>query len=238
MLGRGLQLNGRVYTVVGVLPRNYRSVMRHGASPEIYAPARIDSQQRCHPFGRMRDGVTRAQTRGQWTAVAERLGGAEFARQSSVLRPLGGLDANATSEGDFQSFFVFFVMLFGVAGILVLIACSNVAGLLLARGVGRQREIAIRKALGASRRQAAGPIVAEGLVLVGCGCVAALAIDAFLRDRLSDLRWTNAYNVPFEFHFQSDRGLLLYTLLTALVALVVSSCSLPCAVRTWISESP
>jgi putative ABC transport system permease protein len=223
VVGRTLQLNGREYTVVGVLPRNYRSVIGHGLSPEVYAPARIDSQQRCHPFGRMRDGATRSQTRALWTAAAERLGGTEFSRQVSVLKPLGGLEANAASGGDYRSFFVFFVMLFGVAGVLTLIACANVASLLLARGVSRQRQIAVCKALGASRWQVAKPIVAEGLLLVGCGSIAALAIDAFLRDRLSYLRWPNAYNVPFEFHFQSDRGLLLYALLTALAALVICS---------------
>ena len=229
VLGRGLELNGRMYTVVGVLPRNYRSVMGHGVSPEIYAPARMDSRQRCHLIGRMRDGVTPAQARVQWAATVEWFGGPEFGRQVPVLRPLGGLGANAARGGDDRHFFVFFVMLFGVAGILVLIACSNVAGLLLARGVGRQREIAIRKALGASRAQAARPMVEEGMVLVGCASVAALAIDAFLRDRLSGLRWPNAYNIPFEFHFESDRGLLLYSLSIALAAVAV--CSLQPALR-------
>jgi putative ABC transport system permease protein len=223
VLGRLLQLNGRAYTVVGVLPRDYRSVMGHGVSPEIYAPARTDSQQRCHPFGRLLDGLTRSQAQAAWTAAVERLGRPELSRQVSVLRPLGGLAANAASQGDERRVFVFFVMLYGVAGMLVLIACSNVAGLLLARGVSRQRETAIRKALGAGRWHLAKPVVAEAFVLVLCSCVAALAIDACLRDRLSYLRWPNAYNVPIEFHFQSDRGLLLYALLSASVALVVSS---------------
>jgi predicted permease len=223
VVGRSLHLSGRVYTVLGVLPRDYRSVMGHGASPEIYAPARVDSQQRCHPFGRLRDGVTRAQARAAWIAAAEQLGGPELSRRAAIFKPLGGLEANAASEGDPRRFFIFFVMLFGVAGLLTLIACSNVAGLLLVRGVSRQRETAVRKALGAGRWQVARPIAAEGLVLVGCGCVAALAIDALLRDRLSYLRWPNAYNVPFEFHFQGDRGLLLYALLTAVAAFGISS---------------
>jgi predicted permease len=223
VIGRTLQLNGVVYTILGVLPRDYRSILGHGVSPEIYAPARIDSQQRCRPFGRLRDGATRAQARAAWLVAAERIGGAEFARRVSVLRPLGGLDASLGSEGDPRRFFLFFAMLFGVAGVLTLIACSNVAGLLLARGVSRQRQIAICKALGASRWQLVRPIIAEGLVLVACGSVAALAIDAVLRDRLSYLRWPNAYNVPVEFHFQGDRGLLLYALATASAALLVSA---------------
>jgi putative ABC transport system permease protein len=223
VIGRTLQLNGQVYTILGVLGREYRSILGHGVSPEIYALARIDSQQRYRPFGRMRNGATRTQARAAWIAAAERLGGAEFARRVSTLRPLGGLDASLASEGDPRRFFIFFAMLFGVAGILTLIACSNVAGLLLARGVSRQRQIAVCKALGASRWQIARPIIAEGLVLVACGGVTALALDAVLRDRLGYLRWPNAYNVPIEFHFQGDRGLLLYALATASAALLIST---------------
>ncbi len=200
-------------------------MLGHGASPEVYAPVRLDSQQRCHPIGRLRDGVTRAQAEAAWISTAERIPGrgSEPNRQSAVLRPLGGLAANAAGEGDPRRFYLFFVTLFGVAEALTLIACGNVAGLLLARGVNRQREIAVRKALGAGRWQVARPIAAESMVLVGGGCVVALVVDAFLRDRLSQVRWPNAYNVPFEFHFHGDSGLLAYALLTAFAALLISA---------------
>jgi len=223
VVGRGLELNGRVYTVVGVLPSDYRSVMRHSVSPEIYTPARIDLYPGCRIFARMREGVTRAQALPAWSAAAARFERPGVIGRQTSLRAFGGLEANAEGEGDDRSFFVFFVMLYGVSGVLLLIACSNVANLLLAPGISRGREMAIRKALGAGRWQMAKPILTEGVILVGSGCSAALAIDAFLRDRLSAVRWPNAYNVPVEFHFQSDRGLLLYTLLAALAALVISS---------------
>ena len=223
--GRVLRINGRLYTITGVLPRHYRSVMAHGMSPEVYAPMRLDLQPRCHAFGRMRDGVSRAQTFAAWTAAAGRLGGTEFSKHVAGLRPLGGWEANAASEGDGRLFLIFFVMLFSVAGMLVLIACSNVAGLLLVRGANRRHEFAIRKALGGRGWQIAGPIFMESLVLVGCACGAALALDAFLRDQLSRLRWPNAYNIPFEFHLESDRGLLVYALGISLVALLISSLS-------------
>jgi hypothetical protein len=154
-------------------------------------------------------------------SAAAAIGGDDFAKRIASLRPMGGLAANAASEGDDRRFFLFFVMLLGTAGMLAAIACCNVAGLLLARSVARQPEFAIRKALGASRLQLARQVLAEGLLLV----------DAFLRDQLSYVRWLSAYNLPFEFHFQSDRGLFLYALATALVALLLSSRSLPCADR-------
>ncbi len=222
VVGRALKLNGRLYTVTGVLPRDYRSILGHGVSPEIYVIARPDSAN-CHLFGRLRDGLTRSQTRDALLAAARNIGGQDFARRISVLRPMAGLAAHAAAEGDDRRFFLFFVMLFGAAALLVLIACLNVAGLLLARGVARRRELAIRKALGAGRGPIIRQLLAEGAVLVALGAAAGLALDAFLRQQLSYLRWPSAYNLPFEFHFQNDRGLLFYALAAALVTLLLSS---------------
>src|SRR5204863_21275 len=141
---------------------------------------------RCHLFGRLRDGFTREQTRQSLVAASRVIGDEAFAKQISIVRPMAGLAANAATEGDDRRYFMFFMMLFGTASMLAVIACFNVAGLLLARGVTRQRELAIRKALGASRFQLARELLAEGLVLVGLGAGVGLILDAFLRDRLAE----------------------------------------------------
>jgi putative ABC transport system permease protein len=222
-VGQSLKLGGRVYTVLGVLPRDYRSIMRHGVSPEVYLLADRDPG-RCLPFGRLRDGFTRDQTRQALVAAAQAIGGGEdFVKEIFSLRPMAGWAANAATVGDDRRFFVFFAMLYGTAILLVVIGCFNVAGLMLARGVTRQRELAIRKALGANRFQVARQLLAEGLVLVGLGAGVGFVIDASLRNWLSYVRWPSAYNLPFEFHFQTDRGLLLYALATALATLFASS---------------
>jgi putative ABC transport system permease protein len=222
VIGRSLQLNGRFYTILGVLPRDYRSVMGHGISPEVYRLARADSL-RCLLFGRLRDGFTREQTRQAFFAAARILEGEDFAKQVSILRPMAGLAAHENSIGDDRRYFVFFVALFGTALTLAVIACFNVAGLLLSRGITRQRELAIRKAPGANRFQLARYLLSEGFVLVVLGAGLGLMIDAFLRNQLSYVRWPSAYNLPFEFHFQNDRGLFLYALAAAFAALLVSS---------------
>jgi putative ABC transport system permease protein len=221
-VSRPLLLGGRLYTVVGVLPRGYRSIMRHGISPEVYFLAGPDTA-RCRPFGRLRDGFTRGQTRQALIAIARKMGGVEFVQQISALRPMAGWAAYADGVGDDRRYFAFFTMLYGTALLLLIIGCVNVAGLVLARGITRQRELAIRKALGANRFQVARAILAEGLVLVGLGSALGLIIDAFVRSRLSYVRWPSAYNLPFEFHFQTDRGLFLYAFVTAFAALLVSS---------------
>jgi putative ABC transport system permease protein len=220
--GRALRLNGRMYTVLGVLPRDYRSVLGHGVSPEIYLISRPGAR-RCHLFGRLRDGSSRLETRQALVAAGRPLGGDTLARQVATLRPMAGLAANASRVGDDRRFFLFFVMLFATAVMLGVIGCFNVAGLLLARSISRQRELAIRKALGASRARLIRQFLADGLALVVPAALAGLAVDAFLRDRLSDVRWPSAYNLPFQFHFQGDRGLFLYALAAAAAALVVSS---------------
>ncbi len=222
VLGRALRLNGRMYTVLGVLPRDYRSVLGHGVSPEVYLMSQPGAR-RCHLFGRLREGSSRIETQQALIAAARSLGGDTFAREVSTLRPMARFAANASRTGDDRRFFLFFVMLLATAVMLGVIACFNVAGLLLARSLSRQRELAIRKALGAGRAQLIRQLLADGLVLVVPGAMAGLAVDAFLRDRLSYVRWPSAYNLPFEFHFQSDRGLFLYALAAAVAALLVSS---------------
>lgn len=222
IIGSPLQFNGRLYTILGVLPRDYRSVLGHGVSPEVYRLARTDSSN-CRPFGRLRDGFSREQTGLALIAAARVIGGADFAKQVSILRPMAGLAAHENSTGDDRRYFVFFATLFGTALMLAVVACLNVAGLLLARGVSRQRELAIRKALGANRFQITRHLLAEGFVLVVLGAGVGLMVDAFLRNWLSSVRWPSAYNLPFEFHFQNDRGLFLYALGTALTVLLVSS---------------
>jgi putative ABC transport system permease protein len=173
-------------------------------------------------FGRQHDGFSREQTRQAFAAAVERLKGKD-PRRNVELRPMAGLGANAAKGGDERRFFLFFIMLFAVAGMLMLIGCSNVAGLLIARALNRRRELGIRKALGANRLQLLRPLLAEGILLVICGAGFALALDGFLRDRLSYIRWPSAYGLPFEFHFQSDSGLLLYGSLMAFAALLLSS---------------
>jgi putative ABC transport system permease protein len=225
-VGQSIQLAGKLYTLVGVLPRDYRSIYRHGVAPELYLSdaGNTDPHDRLYGlFGRLRTGAALEQTRQAFAAGAERLRGPDQTRPIVELRPMSGLRANAARPGDDRLFLLFFVTLFGVAGMLALIGCSNVAGLLVVRTLNRQRELAIRKALGATRIQILRPLLAEGLVLVLFGAGLGFALDAFLRVRLSHLRWPSAYGIPFEFHFQSDNGLFLYAGVTAVAALLLSS---------------
>lgn len=226
ILGQPIQLSGKLYTVLGVLPPDYRSVYGHGVAPEVYLSDAGNANPRDRLsglIGRRHAGLSLEQTRQAFVAAVEKLKGKDPSRRNVELRPLAGLAAAASKGGDERRFFLFFITLFAVAGGLMLIACSNVAGLLIARALNRRRELGIRKALGANRLQLLRPLLAEGVLLVTCSAGFALGLDTFLRDRLSYVRWPSAYGIPFEFHFQNDSGLLLYGSLVAFAALLLSS---------------
>jgi len=225
-IGQPIQLNGRFYTVAGVLPSDYRSVYGHGVSPEVYLSdaGNANPHGRVYQvFGRLRDGFSREQTRQALVAALSRLGAAESEHRNIQVRPISGWRAHRAGTANERQFFLFFAMLFIVAGTLTLIACSNVAGLLLVRALNRRREQAIRKAIGANRFQIALPLFLDGLVLVVFGAAVGLILDSFLRDRLSHVRWPTAYGLSFEFHFQNDQGLFLYASLAAFGTLLLSS---------------
>jgi putative ABC transport system permease protein len=112
---------------------------------------------------------------------------------------------------------------YAVAGMLALIGCANAAGLLLARSAARRREIAIRKAIGAGQLDIVGNLLAEGCVLAGCGTLLGYLLHAAIGARLRLLTYPGAYGQPFEFHFETDAGLLLYAAAMAVAALLVSS---------------
>ena len=92
----------------------------------------------------------------------------------------------------------------------------------VARTVNRRRELAIRKALGAGRLQMAAPALAEAFLLVGCGAALALALDAFLRRQLSDLRWPSAYGIRL-IPFSKRCRIVPLCFLTAFAAFLLSS---------------
>jgi predicted permease len=219
-VGRPLELNGRVYTVIGILPPDYRSIYGNGFAPEVYVPAGTDSG-RFLVFGRFRPGRNAEQTRQALVATATALGGAELGRKLGTFYPIGGLAGHAALKGD--PFFAFFVTLYAVAAMLALIACSNVAGILLARGMSRRREMAIRTAIGGGRWQIVRHLLAEGCVLVTAGAGLGYLLHAAIVSRLRLLHYPGSYGQPYEFHFGHDAGLLLYTVGAAIVALLVSS---------------
>jgi macrolide transport system ATP-binding/permease protein len=187
ILGQAINLSGNSYSVVGVLPRDFSFAPRGDA--EFWVPLLdrfpCETRRSCHNLfgvGRLRDGVTVDQARADLQAIAKRLE-AQYPDsnrdQGASVQPLSKLIV-----GDVQP--VLLLLLAG-AGLLLLIACINVASLLLVRSESRRREIAVRGAVGATRMRLARQFVTEGLLLSLGGCVGAVAVAGWIMSALAHM---------------------------------------------------
>ena len=179
VLGRAVTLNNQAVTIVGVMPEG--AALPEDASfwlPLVWDANDFDAPQRGAHFlrlvGRLRAGVTIDQARLDVRAVGDALA-AEF--------PGTNLDASMTVERlrDVQvgGLRPSLIALAGGVALVLLIACSNLANLMLTRGLSRSGEIAVRASLGASRRRLAVQLIVEGVVLAGLGGLVALLLAAW-----------------------------------------------------------
>ena len=168
IVGDSIELDGRAHTIVGVMPPTFAHPYPNAqmwTPVELSSAALADRKQRPYRVvARLRDGVSRERAEVELRAIAERL-----AREhpdthegfSVAVRPLRDFYVGDTRP--------LLWVLQGTACVLLLIAVSNVASLLLVRDASRQRETAVRLALGASRLHLLRQHLAEGLALAGCG---------------------------------------------------------------------
>lgn len=170
------QLDGRAVTVIGVLPVN----LRIPYDTDLYAPSRFGEQERSiFILARLAKGVTVEQARAALQPVGEELN----RRYPDVMRGLGITAVTA------REFFVdnedrLALVLMGAVGVLLLIACSNVALLLTTRFASRRTEVVVRAALGCSRARQVRQFVTEGVVLFLAGGGLGFLIAMLLRDSL------------------------------------------------------
>jgi predicted permease len=226
IVGRPLTLNGQPYVVAGVLPAGIRSLPGYGVVPDIYLPLNrslmpdldIAHSAAVQLLGRLRDGQSLPQGRAALETVVQRLGRADgdqaFARLDEFA-PIGGI-AQLT---DFSTTSAFFGLLMVVVGLILLIACANVAGLLLARSIVRRREIAVRAALGASRARLVQQLVTEALWLAVLGTAAGLATALVLMHLLT--RVSLPLPLPIELRVGLDGRLVVHSLVMVLLTAVL-----------------
>jgi predicted permease len=181
IVGRRILVNGQPMTVVGVMPVNFRLLMPPDSSvpDDLEAwlpfnrnmPRGLRGQMFLRVIGRLRPGVTVEAAGREVTAIAERIGRA-YPEYGSAGRRFTLVGLHADSVRDIRPALM---ALFGGVGVLWLIACTNVAGLMVARAASRSRETAMRLALGAGRTRLFSACLAEGLLLAGLGALAGLA---------------------------------------------------------------
>jgi predicted permease len=165
ILGRGIMLNGESYTVIGVMPPGFSLPQ----TTELWTPIAVSpdlaanrSARVLRLLGRLKPGVSREQALAELGPIYEDLA----VRHPDVNKGLGPLVEQLGDTGDAKPLLL--ILMAGVA-LVLLIACANVANLLLADATGRRRELAVRSALGASRYRIARQMLTEsvGLALIG-----------------------------------------------------------------------
>jgi putative ABC transport system permease protein len=216
VLGRTLSFNGRSYEVVGVMPPGFQSFF--GRRSELWLPLALTEEELAETSGseflnataRLAPGTTLEQARAEMRSFAEtrkqELGDGYPLDWTLTVTPLHEQATGAVRPA--------VLLLFGAVGFVLLIACANVANLVLARGAGRRREIAIRMAMGASRAQLVRQMLIEATVLAIAGAVLGTALAwAGLRALTASFDPANLLGRSIEM----DLGVLVFTLALAIV---------------------
>ncbi|MGH9525761.1 MAG: ADOP family duplicated permease [Terriglobales bacterium] len=221
VLGRTLLLNAGRYTIVGVLPARYFSVSFPAQiwTPLIVPPASLapgpKAQRWLYVYGRLRPGVTLAAAQAEVQAIGDGIAKRDTAQKDWKLdavtaRQFRRRSANADTA---------ISLLLGMVGFVLLIACANVASLLLARSEARRQEMALRAALGAGRGRVIRQLLAESVLLGAAGGALALVFGwVGIRLLQTGLTWNSfvrAMRLPI------DGPVLLLTAGATVVAVVL-----------------
>jgi predicted permease len=190
IIGHPILLNGTPYAVIGILPGGFRG----DPEADVWIPlqAEPNSTNQGHYLNvaaRLRPGVTIAAAQAQMKIVGEqfRKANPKWMEPDEGVAVLSMRDA---MTGDVRTALL---VLFGAVALVLLIACANVANLLLARAVGRQRELAVRSAMGARRARVIRQLLTESILLAGFGGLLGLGLGAW------GVRWLVALspgNIP------------------------------------------
>ncbi|MGB2671582.1 MAG: ABC transporter permease [Candidatus Acidiferrum sp.] len=170
IIGKPIVLNGTSYTIVGVIPPGFTF---YGQDRDVYTPVGqwndpifhdrgVDVSS--HGIGRLKAGVTLAEAKAEMDGIAQNLAAAYPVADKNV-----GIKLVSMKEDMVGNVQPFLIVLLAAVGFLLLIACANVANLLLARSMGRSREFAIRAALGANSMRVIRQLLTESMVLAGLG---------------------------------------------------------------------
>jgi len=225
VLGQTLRLNGRNYTVVGIMPADFAlgyEVMPTVATvqqADLLLPLPLNAKdfnnhgdENYNMLARLKPGVSQAQAQAELDAVAQGLEQQHpedypaSRRFRFSVRPL-----LEQVVGDIRPTLL---VLLGAVGCVLLIACANVANLLLARAATREKEMAIRTALGAGRWRMVRQLLTESVLLAILGGALGLLIAIW---SLDGLRWLNPGNIPRLHNITIDGRVLAFTFAAALL---------------------
>jgi putative ABC transport system permease protein len=224
IIGRTILVNGTALEVIGVMPAQFQLPTDYVQDAEeptaVWIPYLLETQNRgshgLHAAGRLRDGVSMAQANAELQTLTQTL-------TSEGLYPKGmefsAFVVSATDEA-FAAVRPALWLVFGAVGCLLLIACANVANLLLVRAESRAREFAVRSALGADRIRLVRQLVSEGLWLAAIASVVGVGLAY---GGLQALRSSGLSGIPRSADIAVDAQVLLFSLSITIVTLFLFS---------------
>jgi predicted permease len=232
IVGKTIDLNNRSYNVIGVAPESFKG-SKFGLSLDFWAPMMMDEELGRSPkllsdrnshwmsmIGRLKPGVTRAQASAEMSAIAQRLNQAYPNERTSATRVVvrteidGRWDEAATIMKSGSA------IAMAIVGLILLIACANVANLLLARAASRRKEIGVRLALGASRARLIRQLLTESSLLSVLGGGFGLLLAYWVTGLMQGFVPSLPYNIVSDF-FALDARALLFTLIVSLATGIV-----------------
>ena len=228
VLGKSVRLNGAVFTIIGITPRNFTGTSI--AVPNFWLPLSLyplihphtprlrDREDLCcRVFGRLAPGMSMQEAQAETTLLASRLG-ALHEPSSELQKPASAvISPGSPLPGIPRNLRLTIVLIMAAAGLVLVIACANAAGLQLARGAARQQELGMRLALGASGSRLVRQLITESaLVGVLAGSLALPVTWAMLRVAVIKL----AEQLPIEFilDVSPDISVFAYVLAISMLA--------------------
>src|SRR6059058_2306630 len=244
-VGSALQINGQTYTVIGISPEGFCGASALIA-PDVWVPLGMRAQlgsafgdsESMHDLanpknytlnlvGRLRSPLTIESAKSRMPVLSQRFSAmqtdTEFQREVQIQKP--SRFSLSTSPEDDGPITLIGTLLMAMAGAVLLIACLNLANMLLARGTARSKEIALRLALGASRWRIVRQLLAEGLLLAICGGGVGLILSIWCNNLLLHSLATLLNNVNFSFivDFTPNFAVLAATFIFCLLATMLFS---------------
>ena len=232
-VGRTITLNNQAVTVVGVAPESFSGTYAVYMQPELWLPTAALPQMKpaqstfltdrnatsLRLLGRLAPGVSVAQAQAAVDAIASRLATA-YPDTNKDMKAFVFRELDARPEVEVAAAANTVAMIFlGLTGLVLFIACANVANLLLARAASRRREVAIRLAVGAGRSQLIRQLLVESLLLAGVSGLLAVGLGAAASNLLSGLHVPT--DLPLKMTFYTDLRVAAYTFGLATLAAVV-----------------
>jgi putative ABC transport system permease protein len=210
VLGRKIEIDGAAYTVIGIMPEGFRFAPVWVTAAEIWAPLSLTdrvtdrSGATLRVFARLRSGVSVSQAQAELSTIMGRL--AKQYPDSSAKLGVAVVELRERVVGDVRKMLL---VLLGTVSFVLLIACANIANLLLARASGRSREIAVRLALGATRRQLIKQAMTESGLLAVCGGMVGLVLAYSIVKLLNTALPPGS--MPRQGEIRVDLGALVFT---------------------------